>query len=941
MSVNNRHRNSLQLQLSALYLLLVAAIFILAGLFYFVESQRIQSDMAATDLSLAQAIALETEAIFHRTRGAVVQFAQMPAVIDVDTEKLAFFFEASYKARQDINLLYRLSKGGVMLYQYPSLETSTVGQDFSFREYFIRVQQTQGYVLSKGRVSPTTGRPVVTSVMPVFKDSEFDGVVAVNLELQYLIETVRQIAHERDSQERIQLIIVDSTGQIIAHSQNEHLLQNIAITLPEIKPHLTSREAGSTIAIDAQDRTWLYSYAPMINTGWFVIVKHPTDLAFMSLERFRQGLLLALLIFSLGASGFWIFLSQKVIQPLERLTRYGETISQQITGRNLAPETIAPLAKRHDPIGHLAKALLEAERQIQRRLMELTTLNKTGAAVISTLDTQQVIDTILNELQLLLNVKQCALLTLDEANDQLKIQAYRGLSEQYVEHISTIGTNQQWPAYRAIVSQEPIQVPDVELEPDFEGVRFLAKVEGYRSLLILPLVAPHVSPSALAIYRPDAYQFTQQEVDLAASFANHAVIALEHATLFSLTDAELQQQVNFLSALNRVGHTVSQSLVVDDVISNALDVVFEMMPADACWICLQREGESFLRLRDQRGLPKTLMEQNQGQMIKHGQVIMSHVLREQKTLLLNVDLLQSVSEDIQFITPTLLPELQHLRGQDLFADDAIISSDVWKWVLITPLVAKERVIGTLGIATRVDHPFVETEVELLKSIGDQIAIAVMNARLYRRSGEVATLEERNRVAREIHDTLAQGFTGILIQLQAAERLSKKYPDKALKSLQEARELAHQSLQEARRSVLNLRPTILEHTTLDKAIAQQVEVFQQDPTMEAKFLLNGYPCGLNPRFSQNLYRIAQEGLTNIKRHAQANQVTVTLSYDPQTVTLSIMDNGVGLDGVTAQPKRSDQGFGLVGIRERVTLMGGQVEFLTPNQGGTEIKVVIPK
>jgi signal transduction histidine kinase len=356
------------------------------------------------------------------------------------------------------------------------------------------------------------------------------------------------------------------------------------------------------------------------------------------------------------------------------------------------------------------------------------------------------------------------------------------------------------------------------------------------------------------------------------------------------------------------------------------------MPADACWIYLQRETEGFLRLRAQRGFPDDLAERMRGQNVEYGQGVMGQVAQNGQ--------------------PLLLDEL-HLWGGE-WSGDPIVAGGEWQSLVVAPLLAKDTIIGVLGMATRTDRPFTRAEGELLQAIGDQIAIAVVNARLYRRSSEVARLEERNRMAREIHDTLAQGFTGILVQLQAAERLSLKRPEKALESLQEARELARESLQEARRSVFNLRPTILENLTLDRAIAQHLRRFETESSLKADFILKGYPSPLNSDIEQNLYRITQEALTNVRRHAQARQVTIALTFEPKTVTLTITDDGVGLnrqngpngqvnnwpgDGVLTGEAKG--GFGLLGIQERVNLMGGRVTFETLTTSGTQIKVVIPK
>ncbi len=916
MTVKNRVRRDLRLQLLALYLLFVIPIFVLVLFFYKSASQRLGADVSAADLSLARAIALETDDMLLKAKAGVETFAQMPAVIKVDLTGMEKVFAAGSAARQDINLFYRLSSEGIMLYHYPPRPRSTVGQDFSFRDYFQLARSTHEHVFSKGRISPTTNRPVVTTVMPVFQAGRFNGVVAVNLELERLTETVRRIGLKLPHNTDLKIILVDSTGRVLAHSEPDKLLEDVSDTLPGIQEVLSSRE-GSLTAKDPWGVEWLYSYTPVPSAGWGVIVQQSTRLAFASLDSFQRGLFLALMLFTLGAIFFWTILSRRLIAPLEKITRYGEGVGQETVEAELGRESILPLSQRDDQIGGLTRTLLRAERDIRSRITELTTLNKTSATVASTLDTEQVINTILDEIRRLLHVRQCALLVMNENSQRMEVWVSRGLSPNYPARIKSTPDFQKLPAYQAIITGRPVQVPDIETNTDFLPLLPQAREEGYRSVLVIPLVATHVSPAALAIYRADIHHFDKQEIDLAASFANHAVLALEHATLFSLTDAELQKRVQFLSALNRVGHTVSQSLLMDDILGNAMAAVFEVMPVDACWIYLQREAEQFLRLRAQRGFSDNLIEQISSQWVESGQGLTGQVA--------------------QSGSPYLLDEtqLQH----DQWADDPIIKLGHWQSLVAVPLQAKDIIIGVLGIAAHNKNVFTGVEVDLLQAIGDQIAIAALNARLYRRSHELATLEERNRVAREIHDTLAQGFTGILIQLQAAERLSLKRPQQALQSLQEARELARESLQEARRSVLNLRPTLLENLTLDQAIAQQLQRFETEGGVKTNFILEGYPSPLLPETEQNLYRITQEALTNVGRHAQATEVIVTLMFQPKKVTLTIADDGIGHNGHNRGQHK--KGFGLIGIRERVDLLQGQIVFGSSSSGGAQIEVVVPK
>jgi signal transduction histidine kinase len=258
-----------------------------------------------------------------------------------------------------------------------------------------------------------------------------------------------------------------------------------------------------------------------------------------------------------------------------------------------------------------------------------------------------------------------------------------------------------------------------------------------------------------------------------------------------------------------------------------------------------------------------------------------------------------------------------------------------------PLRAKDSVVGTLGVATRGDRRFTDDEVELLSAIGGQVGLAVENARLYRRSRQAAVLDERNRVAREIHDSLAQGLTGIIVQLEATERLAQRRPEQAVKSLQRARDLARHSLQEARRSVWGLRPRTLEGQTLVEAISNHVAGMQEQDGLALHFSISGKERDMSPDVELNLFRITQEALSNTQRHAQARNAYVHLSFEEEQVRLLVQDDGTGLSlKDLPNPSGGDGGFGLIGMKERASLLGGEMRVSSARGEGTQVEIVVP-
>jgi PAS domain S-box-containing protein len=210
-------------------------------------------------------------------------------------------------------------------------------------------------------------------------------------------------------------------------------------------------------------------------------------------------------------------------------------------------------------------------------------------------------------------------------------------------------------------------------------------------------------------------------------------------------------------------------------------------------------------------------------------------------------------------------------------------------------------------------------------------------RLSAQSRQSAVMAERNRLARDIHDTLAQGFTGVIVQLEAAEDAKSQGLSKAVdEHLDRAGDLARESLKEARRSVRALRPQALENLDLCEALDRLIRKMAAGTSLRTEFSVRGQPSPLPAEWEENLLRIGQEFLTNALRHAQASEFKTRLVFDPKEIRLELRDNGRGFD-----PGCKQEGFGLVGIRERVDGMGGQLAIESAAGRGTAISIVLPQ
>jgi len=215
-----------------------------------------------------------------------------------------------------------------------------------------------------------------------------------------------------------------------------------------------------------------------------------------------------------------------------------------------------------------------------------------------------------------------------------------------------------------------------------------------------------------------------------------------------------------------------------------------------------------------------------------------------------------------------------------------------------------------------------------------------HAALVAQARELATLEERNRLTREIHDTLAQGFTGIVLQLEAAEQSLGQSDADVAAHLSRAKSLARESLQEARHSVWNLRPQALEAKVLEVALQDEVRRFNVEGKGTASFVVMGDKRTLPPRVETALLRICQESLTNILKHANATRINVGLRFAPDSISLSVTDNGTGFSLAQAQSRGGASGMGLAGMGERAAMLGGRLSVNSRPGEGTVIEAQVP-
>jgi two-component system sensor histidine kinase UhpB len=277
-----------------------------------------------------------------------------------------------------------------------------------------------------------------------------------------------------------------------------------------------------------------------------------------------------------------------------------------------------------------------------------------------------------------------------------------------------------------------------------------------------------------------------------------------------------------------------------------------------------------------------------------------------------------------------------------------ISFAVNSWVLRRALEPLDRLQGAVdavrsgasngrvALSDNSDERF-DRLAETFNQMLDQLERDAVEMQQLSRQIIQAQEDERYRLARELHDEAAQALTSLLVHLRLLERAHD--PAEAQKRVQELRELTASALEDVRRVALDLRPTILDDLGLGAALEWRVDELNKRG-LNATVAIGGLESRLPPDVALALYRVAQEAISNAGRHAQAANITVTLAGSPTQVTLEICDDGVGFDPSAPVADNPHHGLGLLGMRERMRMIGGELAIRTAPSAGTRITARAP-
>lgn len=369
-----------------------------------------------------------------------------------------------------------------------------------------------------------------------------------------------------------------------------------------------------------------------------------------------------------------------------------------------------------------------------------------------------------------------------------------------------------------------------------------------------------------------------------------------------------------LGTLNALAQSLSHSLDLEQVLTTALDKVAELLALETGWVWLIDDATGAARLAASRNLPPGLVAHPE---LMEGSCYCLDTYRAG-------DLRGAAN--VKVVWCSRLAKLVEGRN-DLRCHASI------------PLYADERRLGVLNVASRDFRELSAEELDLLYTVGALVSLAVERTRLAAREAQLAALEERNRLAREIHDTLAQSLAAIAMQLETADAVAAAHGEGRVgEMVRRALGLTRATLDEARRSVLDLRAAPLDGRSLADALRALGDELRADhgQPLDVEVSSTGEADDLPTAVEVGLYRIAREALTNVLRHARAEHAVVQLRRDRAAVSMRIADDGAGFDPARVPPGR----FGLVGMTERARLLGGALRVESTPGAGTIVEVDVP-
>jgi signal transduction histidine kinase len=532
-------------------------------------------------------------------------------------------------------------------------------------------------------------------------------------------------------------------------------------------------------------------------------------------------------------------------------------------------------------------------------------LVRTGVAITSELSLDALLQRLVEAASELTGARYAALGVIDDSGSELERFLTTGID---TETHAAIGELPRGRGILGVLIREHAPLRLHNLGDDPRSVGFPPNHPPMGTFLGVPIHLRGVAYGNLYLTeKAGGEDFTDEDQELVELLASQAAVAIENARLYEAATGWSKQ----LESLNEVGNALATETDLDRLLDLVARRLRELLDARLVTVLLP-SGDDQLRFAAVAGDRGELT----GATMTRSTSKSGRVLERRQS-----ERVDSVLDD---------PDVDHEAMR-------LIGASTGLWV---PLLVRGRAIGVLAAHDKLgaDVRFTDTDLRLAETFAARAALAVDLSERIARDSLRRVVEgqelERRRLARELHDETGQALTSILLGLKALEERSKDPASRA--ATEELRELVVSTLQDVRRLAVELRPSALDDFGLVAALERLAESFAEQTGISVDFQTALAGERLPEEVETALYRIVQESLTNVVKHAQARRVSILLARKDGAVKAVVEDDGQGFDPA----EQTDDGYGLMGMRERLALLGGRLEVESGHDGGTTIAAEVP-
>jgi signal transduction histidine kinase len=542
-------------------------------------------------------------------------------------------------------------------------------------------------------------------------------------------------------------------------------------------------------------------------------------------------------------------------------------------------------------------------------LDRLRVLVDAGIALSSELSLEALLQQLVERAALLTGARYAALGVIDQSGTGLERFLTTGID---AETRAAIGELPKGRGILGVLIREAVPLRLAELGDDARSVGFPDNHPPMRTFLGVPILLRGVAYGNLYLTeKQDGAEFTEDDEELVQLLAAQAAVAIENTRLYETSTRWLHH----LESLNEIGGALAGELELEPLLGLVARRLRDLVQARMVLIALPEPGTDRLRIAAADG-EGTDAYGLVGMELELGRSKTGRVLQRGRS-----ERVDSVIDD---------PEIDQQIARRMGVRSA----------LYVPLVAEARAIGVLVVHDKLGptSSFGDDDLRLAESLAARAAIAVELSKRVSRDTVRRVVEaqenERARLARELHDETGQALTSILLGLKSLDARVNTAESRV--AVAELRELVVSTLQDVRRLAVELRPAALDDFGLVPAIERLRDLTGEQSGVSFDLVSEIGDQRLSPETETTLYRIAQEALTNVLKHANAHHVRMRLSRSGKAVKLVVQDDGSGFD-----PERAgDGGVGIVGMGERVALVGGRLTIESTEGAGTMLTAVVP-